>query len=217
MARLWSDIRGTGQCWYDLDSAPGILSPGVGDVVYVGHIPIAVQPASVFRTPATATLTFNGQSVSSAVSLIPGVGSLTSAGQIPSELRQATVTPTYPPDYSTLPSALAPTILYIATITPTTGSVRISNLTLNVTQGGNILIVSPGVAALSIGGTQSTLIFSVIGLGGVTINGLAPSLDTQLTLSMPTVESITVNGLVPTVEIGFVWRDVEAPPALTWS
>jgi len=216
MARLWSDIRGASQYWYDLDSAPGLVSPGVGSVSFVGQIPIAVQPASVFRTPATATLTANLLVPGLGVPLSPAVGLLTSSGLIASELRQATVTPTYPPDYSAQVDN-APTILYIATITPATGSVALSPLTLNVSQGGNIVIVTPQKADLSIGGYQSTLIFSVIDVGAVSMLGLAPSLKTEVTLTVPGFDSPVVIGLAPTVEIGFVWRDVERPPALTWA
>lgn len=216
MARLWSDIRGGGQYWYDLDSAPGFVSPGVGSVVIAGQIPIAVEPASVFRTPETATLTVNLLGPGLGVPISPNVGLLTSSGLIAGELRQATVTPSYPPDYAD-PVTFAPTILYIATITPNTAAVALSPLTLNVTQGGNILTVSPQKAELTLYGYQSTLIFSVIGVGGVSMDGYAPTLQTEITLLVPGADAPVVVGFAPTVEIGFVWRDVEAPPALTWA
>ena len=216
MARLYSDLYGAGRYYYDLDSAPGIVTPGVGAVSFGGLVPIAVQPTSVFRTPATAALAVNLLATGLGVPLSPAVGLLTSAGLIAGELRQVTVTPTNPPDYGT-PQQLVPTLLYIDTITPTTGLARLSALTLNVTQGGNVLIVTPGVASLSNGTGVPTLIFSVIGVGSSVMNGLTPGLVTTLAIDLADGAAITVYGLAPTIDVGFVWRDVEQPPALTWA
>lgn len=216
MARLYSDLYGAGRYYFDLDSAPGIVTPGVGSVSFGGLVPIAVEPSSVFRTPATAALTLNLLAPASDTFLLPAQATLALSGQIAGELRQQVITPTNPPDYGT-PQELAPTILYINTITPTTGLVQLSALALNVTQGGNIVTVSPGVASLSLGSGQPTLIFSVIGVGSVSMNGLAPGLVTTLAIDMGEGVTLTVNGLAPTIDVGFVWRDVEQPPALNWA
>lgn len=183
---------------------------------FSGQVPIAVEPSSVFRTPATATLTLSLLAPASDTILSPNKATLSTVGQIASELRQIVLTPTSFPDYTDAPET-PPTILYINTITPTTGAVRISNLTLNVTQGGNILTVSPGVSSLSLLTGVPTLIFSVIGVGSASVNGLVPSLQTTLAIDIDDVGLLTVEGFAPTVDVGFVWRDVEAPPALTWS
>ena len=216
MARLFSDLYGVGRYYYDLDSAPGVVSPGVGSVLFSGQVPIAVEPSSVFRTPATATLTLSLLAPASDTILSPATAALSSVGQIASELLQITVTPSSAPDYTDAPET-PPTIVYINTITPTTGAVRISNLTLNVTQGGNILTVSPGVSSLSMLTGTPTLIFSVIGVGSASVNGLVPDLQTTLAIDLEEGAALTVEGFAPTVEVGFVWRDVDAPPALTWS
>lgn len=216
MARLWSDLRGSGRYWYDLDSAPGIVSPGVGAVSFGGLIPIAVERVEVFRTPATAALTINLLSPSSDTILMPARAALAYVGQIAAEQRILIVTPTNPPDYGA-PQELAPTILYINTITPTTGLVRLSALTINVTQGGNVLIITPGVASLSNVTGVPTLIFSVIGVSSQVMNGLVPGLVTTLAIDAVEVATLTVNGFAPTIDVGFVWRDVDAPPALNWA
>lgn len=216
MARLFSDLRGVGRYYYDLDSAPGVVSPGVGSVSFSGQVPIAVEPSSVFRTPATATLTLSLLVPASDTILSPNKATLSTVGQIASELRQIVLTPTSFPDYTDAPET-PPTILYINTITPTTGAARISNLTLNVTQGGNILTVSPGVSSLSMLTGAPTLIFSVIGVGSASVNGLAPSLQTTLAIDLEESAALTVEGFAPTIDVGFVWRDVDAPPALSWS
>lgn len=216
MARLFSDLYGAGRYYYDLDSAPGLVSPGVGLVSFVGQIPIAVERSEVFRTPATATLTINLLAPSSDTILLPNVAALAYVGQIAAEQRILIVTPTNQPDYSNAQET-APTILYINTITPTTGLVSLSELTLNVTQGGNILTVTPGVASLSNGTGVPTLIFSVIGVGSSVMNGLTPGLVTTLAIDLADGAAITVYGLAPTIDVGFVWRDVEQPPALTWA
>lgn len=216
MARLYSDLYGAGRYYYDLDSAPGIVSPGVGSVSFGGLVPIAVERSEVFRTPATATLTINLLAPSSDTILMPNVAALAYVGQIAAEQRILILTPTNPPDYSNAQET-APTILYINTITPTTGLVSLSELTLNVTQGGNILTVTPGVASLSNGTGVPTLIFSVIGVGSSVMNGLTPGLVTTLAIDLADGAAITVYGLAPTIDVGFVWRDVEQPPALTWA
>jgi hypothetical protein len=216
MARLYSDLYGAGRYYYDLDSAPGIVSPGVGSVSFGGLVPIAVERSEVFRTPATATLTINLLAPASDTILMPNVAALAYVGQIAAEQRILILTPTNPPDYSNAQET-APTILYINTITPTTGLVSLSELTLNVTQGGNILTVTPGVASLSNGTGVPTLIFSVIGVGSSVMNGLTPGLVTTLAIDLADGAAITVYGLAPTIDVGFVWRDVEQPPALTWA
>jgi hypothetical protein len=216
MARLYSDLYGAGRYYYDLDSAPGVVSPGVGLVIFVGQIPIAVERSEVFRTPATATLTINLLAPSSDTILMPNVAALAYVGQIAAEQRILILTPTNPPDYGT-PAEYIPTLVCVRNISPTTGAVSLSALALNVSQGGNILTVTPGVASLSNGTGVPTLIFSVIGVGSSAMNGLAPDLVTTLVIDLADGTAITVNGLAPTVEIGFVWRDVEQPPALTWA
>jgi len=216
MARLYSDLYGAGRYYYDLDSAPGVVSPGVGSVSFSGLVPIPVEASTVFRTPATAALTLSLLAPVSDTILSPATAVLSSAGQIAGELRQITLTPTASPDYTDAPET-PPTILYINTITPTTAAVRISNLALNVTQGGNILTVSPGVSSLSMLTGVPTLIFSVIGVGSASVNGLVPDLQTTLAIDLEEGTVLTVEGFAPTIDVGFVWRDVEAPPALTWS
>lgn len=218
MSDLFDDLQdGSGQDYFfGLDSATGGISPAPATLTISGRAVEIVQQISVFRSPSVATLTLNGRAVSSDIVLSPAPAALSLVGQIAGEYRELIITPAMPtPDYSELQS-IPPTILFINTITPTTGLVQLSSPPLNVTEGGNIGFVSPGVGSLSLQTGPLTLIFTEVGIGSLTLSGLAPSLLTELVLS-PDVGSLTVNGREVEVERPFGWIDADPPPTTTWT
>jgi hypothetical protein len=219
MARLYSDLlSGSARRYYfGLNSAPGGVSPAPAVLTLSGRGVEIFQNVTVFRNPATAVLTLNGTQVSTDVILRPAQAALSALGQIPGELRQLVITPAIPtPDYADLQST-APTILFINTISPTTGLIRLQSLELNATPGGNIAYITPITGLLTLQSTGNvTLIFIDIGVGLATLIGHAPTLLTQLVVQ-PEVASITVNGQQVGVQAPFTWIDVDAPPPLTWT
>lgn len=223
MSDLFDDlIDGSGRDYFfALDSAAGGLTPGVGSIQVTG-LPVTIfQQIGVFRTPATAVLTISGQSLSQAVPLSPAPAVLSLVGQISGQLREKIITLPMPDPVYDIPAALVPTILFINTITPTTGSLTLNSLTLNVSQGGDIGFVSPGVGALSFAYGEVTLIFHPVELGSLALVGHAPSLLTELVIGGDeeemSVGSLTIQGLAPTLSLPFQWIDVEPPPALSWT
>lgn len=218
MARLYSDLSsGGGRYYFALTSAPGGISPSPAVLTITGLQPFIFEQSTVFRTPATATLTLNGLSPTSDLILKPAQSALSIAGQIPDELRSLIITPAIPtPDYADLPDN-APTILFINTITPVTGLVSLQSLELNVTPGGNIGYITPGSGLLTLDTPGAiTLIFFTVGVGEMSIVGQVPTLITQQ-LVEPQVGSMTVNGHEVSLGRSFTWVDVDPPPSVTWT
>lgn len=215
--RLWSDILSGGgrRFWFALNSSPGFVSPATASLTLSGRQPIAVEPTTVFRTPAPLILTFNGLLVASALRLTPAQAALTVVGNIPNKETIRVITPTATLNYDDLPS-LAPTILFIQTISPTTGAIQLNSLELNVSQGGNIGFVSPMAAQLSFVGYQSSFVFEAIGAGALSITGLQPTIHPGLTLQ-PDVGFIPVNLLSPFISKSFTWVDVDPSPPMLWT
>ena len=220
MARLYSDLQDSGgrRYYFGLASAPGGLQPVVGSVQIVGLAPSIFEQTTVFRNPATAILTLNGQQIASDVLLRPAAAALSLSQLIPGELRSLVITPALPtPDYAPLQEN-APTILFINTISPSTAQLQIQSIPLNLTEGGNIGFLSPGVGQITLQ-TQAlalTLIFFEVGAGAVSIVGQVPTLYTAL-LVEPEVGNLTVNGLGVETERPFTWIDVDRPPPMTWT
>lgn len=223
MSDLFTDlVDGSGlDYFYSLESAPGGLTPGKAALTVQGLAPTIFDQVTVFRSPAPAALTISGLAFAPEFAVSPGMGSLTMAGQIAGEYRELIITPTLPEPTYDIPEALAPTILFINTITPTTGLVQLNSLTLNVTAGGDIGFISPGVGALSLAYGPITLISNFVDVGAISLAGLAPTLLTEKTLGTDeeTFEpgALTVVGLTPTLQVPFGWIDVDPQPVTTWT
>lgn len=217
MARLYSDLKDSSsrRYFYDLEGAPGIAAPALATLTINGLAPTILELTEAFRTPAPATLTINGLSFVSDLILTPAPAALSLAGQIPGMLTQLVISLPAPSlDYAT-PQSTAPTIIFVNTITPTTGLVSLGSLELNVTPGGNIAYISPSAGAITLNGIAAALP-RVTDVGLISISGLVPSLLTVNTVS-PDVGSLSFGGFAPSIDSPFTWIDVDAPPPLTWT
>jgi hypothetical protein len=219
MTQLYSDlVDGSGRRYYfALNRATGGLSPATQAALTVtGQQPTVFQQVSVFRNPAQATLTLFGYQPPALTSVLPGVGSVSLLGLVPVEQKIRIITNALPaPDYST-PNELVPTIVYIQTITPAPAPLQVQPLTLNVTPGGDIAYITPGVGLVQTQGLQATLINSQPNIGGVSIAGLIPTMKGEILLQ-PDVATITINGQSVSADRGFVWTTVVAPAPMTWT
>jgi hypothetical protein len=217
MARLYSDLRdGSGRrYYYALTSAPGGIQPAQTTLTITGYAPTIFEQVSVSRTPTPATITINGRALSSDVFISPAAAALSTVGQIPGEYRTLIVTNTITPDY-TEPQDLTPTVLFINTVSPTPAQITLTYPQPNVTQGGNIGFVSPTTGTVTLQGRTPTLIFHGIELGALTVQGLVPSLYTELTIEVG-LGIVTINGQQVTRNTPFQWIDVDAPPGLIWT
>lgn len=218
MARLWSDLtRSSGvRYWFALDSSPGIVSPGVGLITLNGNAPAISDQSQVFRTPATATLTINGLSLSSPTLLTPATAALGYVGQIPAEQKIAVISPALPaPDYST-PVDTPPTLLTIMVVSPTKATLTIQTLAQNVTQGGNIGFISPTTGLVTLTGYQ-VLLPRIPDVGFISVLGLEPSLVTNALLEItPDPAVLSTFELAPSLGIPFLWVDDAPAPPSTW-
>lgn len=218
MARLYSNlIDGSNRRYFfGLDSAPGGITPQTVQLQVTGLAPTIFTQVTVFRTPATLVISVNGLSMTAEPKLAPAPAAIATTGLAPTLRTQMVVTNALPtPDYNDLPDN-PPTVLFINTVTPAPAQISLSGLFPNASPGGNIGFVSPGVGFVQLLGRTPTLIFLEAGLGQVVINGLQPSVLTELVVT-PEPAQITVNGLAVEMERPFMWIDVEAPPALQWT
>jgi len=216
--QLWSDLLiGSGQLWSDQDSAPGIISPTTGVVTLFGRDPIAAQNIQVFRTPATALLTLNGLSLNAPITLTPATAALAYGGQIPARELIRTISPALPAAVQNPPAAFVPTIITVWTTQPGVGSVVLQTLEINVTQGGNIGFVSPTTALVTLQTRQYSLLLLAggAGVGALQINGLAPTIRRELTIS-PSSGALSMSLLAPDLSRPFTWVDDNPAPALSW-
>lgn len=216
MARLYSDLLdGTGRRYYfGLTSAPGgITNASPATLTLAGRL-VAVQELNeVFRTPATAALSLIGYAIQSEARLQPATSSLGYEGKASSLLTLQVITNALPPDYTELPDN-APTILFIATVTPDPATLTVASLVHNITQGGNILVIEAGLASLTLTGWDANLPRTGE-VGSLTINGLAATLWTELVVT-PTTGQLTADGGVAVLSLPFTWVDDDPPPSMTW-
>lgn len=217
MARLYSDLSdGSGQrYYYGLNSAPGGISPAVGALQIQGLAPTIFQEVVAFRTPAVATLTINGQQVGSGPILLPAQATLSLQGLAPTLQTTIIVTNAMTPDYTNL-QELVPTILFIQTVTPAPAVLTLQSLALNVTPGGNIGFITPGVGSLSLQGLAPTIINNQPNVGLLSLVGQIPVLQTTRIVE-PAIGSLTVNGQTPRLDLPFQWIDADPPPTTTWT
>lgn len=215
--RVWGSLSPSAgrRYWSDLSTAPGIVSPTLATLTIGQLPPVVFQTSQVFRTPSTALLTIAGLMPSSQLAISPAKAQLNYGGLIPVEVRSLTITPATPlPDYSTV-NDLTPTIIYVQTVSPTSAQLALATLTQNVTQGGNIGFINPSVGLVSMVGQIPNFVFHEIINGVVTIQGLAPTILTERTIT-PDVGSLSSQGNAPAIETAFIWVDVISPPPLTW-
>lgn len=214
--RLYSDLLdGSARRYYfELDSAPGGITNAAPALLTLNGRSIAIQELSeAFRTPATATLTLVNGLVVAEPHLIPAPAALAYQGQIPGLLTLQVITNALPPDYTDLPDN-APTILFIATITPAPAALSMASLVHNITQGGNILEISVGIATLTLSGYVPNLPrFAEV--GSVTVNGRTATLLTELAIS-PGTGSLAVGGLEAILSLPFIWIDDDPVTPTTW-
>lgn len=217
MARVFSDLRnGSGQRYfYSLATAPGGTNAGAGTLTISGLAPTVFQQVEVFRNPGVATLTINGRSLISDVIIAPTTAVLSLVGQIPGEYRSLVVTNDMPLDYTDLPS-IPPTVLFIDSKTPAPALLTLESRAVNVTQGGDIAFISPGVGSLAIQGQAPVVIFLEAGVGLLSIQGLIPTIYSELTVEIE-VGSLAINGQLVTKEQPFQWIDVDPPPTVSWT
>jgi hypothetical protein len=218
MARLYGSLISSGRRFYfGLDSVPSIVTPGVATLTLFGREPAAAQNLTVFRTPATAVLTLQGQSLASPTVLTPAPAALSTVGQIPGEVREITISPALPAPVYETPISYAPTLLTIWTTQPATALLTLQTLEQNVTQGGNIGFVSPGRATLTLGTQQFTLLLLAgeVGVGSLSVVGLAPTLTHELTI-FPEVGVLTTSQIGPSLSRPFLWVDDDPAPPSTW-
>lgn len=218
MAQLFSDLvdaQGR-RYFFNLKSAPGGIAPTPAVLNIVGFAPTVFQHIQAFRTPAPAVLTLNGLSVAGQPRPIPSTANIALVGLAPTLLLQRVVTNATPtPDYNP-PQGLAPTILFINTVTPAPAQLSLVGLEPNASPGGNIAYVTPAPAQLTLGGLAPTLLFLEVGTGQLLLEGLAPTLLLSTTVT-PEPGQITLNGLPVSVSRPFGWVDVNAPPVLLWT
>lgn len=215
--RLWSDISPSSgrRFWSDLDSAPGVVSPGTALVTINGNAPIVNQPTTVFRTPATAVITVQGLAPQAPVVLSPAAAVITAVGQIPVEILSRTIIPAVPAPQYSIPQDTIPTLITIMTVSPAPAVVTISSLTFNLTQGGNIGFVSPAPALVTLQTLQFTLLYGVVGVGQINVIGHAPTIRLELTI-IPDVGQIIAGNTPPTLTLPFLWVDDDPVPPTTW-
>lgn len=223
--RLFSDLKDSAgrRYFFDLDSSPGVLLPGVATLTLRGNVPL--YPGTVFRTPATAALTLNGLPFVPDVILSPATAALASANSTVGQLGlHLTIRPSLESPLENPPAPFAPTILFINTITPAPAALSVIGYNHSLSEGGNIGFLRPPLAALTLTGYQYTRVIppappeeGVDGqLGTATLEGLAPSLVTQVRIE-PDVGSVAVGALVPVADKGFIWIDDDPAPPLSWS
>jgi hypothetical protein len=217
MARLYSDLlQSTGRRFYYALTTPGVVTPGVATLTLIGNQPGAAEPAEVFRTPATATLTLAGLSLSSPSLLSPATAAIAAQGRQASFFTELVLRVSLPSPVETPEISYAPTLLTELIVSPNKATLTLTYPELNVSQGGNIVILSPARATL----TMSTLVPIIgiqPGLATLTIVGLQPSLALNLIGTItPDPAALTCAGSEPVLAIPFIWIDDDPAPAMTW-
>lgn len=219
MARLYSDqLQSSGRRYFfALDGAPGIVTPSPAALTLNGRQPIAVEPQTVFRTPATAVVTLSGLSFAAPTTVLPGLATLSTVGQIPGEQRILTISPALPSPLENPPAAFGPTLITIWATQPGVGLVRLQSIELNVTEGGNIGFLSPGRATLTLQSNAFSLLLLSGGVqaGLIAVNGLAPTLLHTLAIT-PEVGLVTMRGAAANLGLPFGWVDDDPALVTSW-
>lgn len=217
MARLYSNLvdGSNRRYFFGLDSAPGGITPQTVQLQVTGLAPTIFTQVQVFRTPAPAMITLNGLAVRNDYLPSPTPAAIVAQGRAPTLVTQLIVTNSLPPDYSD-PVSIAPTILFINTVTPAPAVVTLGGLLPNASPGGDIGFVSPGVGLVTIQGSAPTLIFVETEPGRIDVIGLQPTILSSLDVT-PEVGHITIDGQQVDLKKPFQWIDVDAPPPLIWS
>ena len=216
--RLFSDLlSGSGRRYYfDLDSSPGVLTPGPATLTFNGYDP--QYPGIAFRTPATLVMTLNGLSIAPEVRLTPAPAALSFANSAVTIRLERTITPSLAPPIENPPAPFAPTIIYVNTITPAPAALRLNGFNHSLSEGGNIGFRSPPTAALSLIGYQ--YLRSIPPVDGqaapMTLEGLQPTLVATLVLE-PVTATIPMEARTPVADKGFIWIDDSPSPPLTWT
>lgn len=215
MARLYSDLLDSAnrRYYFGLDSAPGGISPATAGLRISGFAPTIQEQLQVFRTPQTAVLTLTSLAPGAEPHLQPATAALSMSSLVPGLQSSKVITPALNTDYTDYPDN-APTVLTIMAVVPTTGLIQITNLSLNVSQGGNIVIISPVTGAVTIAGPAPNLP-RAIGAGALSIAGLAPLIITQLVVE-PSTGTLTISGSAPAIDRPFEWIDDQPVNNSTW-
>lgn len=214
MARLYSDLIDSGgrRYYFGLNSAAGgISNANTAGLQVIGYAAEIFQQIQVFRTPATATLTVNGQPVQAYTNPRPALAALTLAGQIPGEQKQVVITNALPPDYTALPDNV-PTILQQHLLAPNRAQLSLQTLEVNLTQGGNIVTIMPGVGVLTAIGYGANFP-RLADIGLVQMVGQIPTLHLTIVVE-PETAQLSLNGAEAVLGLPFVWVD-DAPAAPT--
>jgi len=217
MPRLFSDLLdGSGRRYFfGLSSAPGSTQPSAGALQVIGHAPSVFIQVQVFRTPAPALITLVDPGKRLLVPMQPAPAVITQGSPGPALVTQRLITPTVTADY-TEPVSIAPTIVFVQTITPTPALITVQALAFALGQGGDIGFIQPLTGQVSLAPLNPTLIFFESAIGTILVQGLEPTLVTSITIE-PLPGSIAVDGLLLEADLGFVWIDVPPPPPLTWT
>jgi hypothetical protein len=232
--RLFSDLlSGSGRRYfYDLDSAPGVCTPGVGTLTLNGQEP--QYPGIAFRTPATLTLTLNGRSVNPDFILTPAPAALAFSSSVVGLQTVRLIQPTLPSPVESPDNDFVPTLIQIFHREPITGVITLGGFSHSLSEGGNIGFRSPDTAALSLLGYQ--YLRSIPPVDGqataMFIEGREPTLVTELLveplvgvmgLGTQTASPEGENPVPPipppppVVDKGFVWLDDDPSPPLQWT
>jgi hypothetical protein len=218
MARLYSDLLDSGgrRYYFNLLSAPGGTAPASQALLTIlGRAPTVQELSTVFRTPTQAIVTLQGTATVSDTQLRPAQATVSIANGVVGLQKQQVITNAIPSPVEAAEQSTIPTILFISTISPTTGLVTMQSLTLNVTQGGNIGFINPGKASLAFSGLPANILQSPPDGSVLTLNGLTPTLVRIATISNEVgVISITIT--FPTLGLPFGWVDDEHISTPTW-
>lgn len=203
--------------FFALDSSPGIVAPGVATLTLGGQVPIAVEPQTIFRTPTPAVLTLIGGSLGAPSTVIPASAAVSMGGLVPAKVTTRTIQPALPDAQENPPPDPVATLITIVTAIPAPAAVTLDTLTINITQGGNVGFISPGVGSISMGTQPFTLLLLAGGVDASVINltGLAPSLVYGLTIN-PDVGLLTIPVILPLLDLPFRWVDDDPVPASPW-
>lgn len=216
--RLFSDLlSGSNRRYYfDLDSTPGIVAPGVGALTLSGLDP--QYPGVAFRTPTQATLTLNGGAVNQGHPLSPAQAALAFSNSAVGLQTVRLIVPTLASPVENPDNDFVPTLIQIFHREPITAVITLQGNAHSLTEGGDIGFRTPGVAALSLLGYQ--YLRNIPPVDGqaqaMILEGLQPALTTELLLE-PGVASLSFTPPSPGVEKGFLWIDDDPSPPLTWT
>jgi hypothetical protein len=215
MPRLYSDLAdGSGRRYYfGLESAPGGLVTGNGLIVITGLAPNIFEQVQVFRTPATAALTFSGALPKAQPYLIPATAALAYGGLVPGLEKFVTITNAIEPVYGSFQDTL-PSVQTIMLLTPAQAQLAFLSLQPNVTQGGNIGFIFPGAGLVTIQGLGPNFPKDA-GLGLLSLIGLAPTLGVELTIT-PDTGALTFNTLDVALGVPFTWVDDDRAATPVW-